>query len=724
MEALGTLERGKTRDDGPLRFVVQDVYRRENKRWIAGRLESGTLERGEHVTFWPLQTGARVLAIQQWPQEVARAPQRCFDRGRIGRAHLRRPRCGRQPRDRRSGAWSRAADHGGLARRRSRACGRDAAHASGNARNSGDVAEDRRDDRSRLACSRRESQELRSGDVGVVSLVARELIAADTALAQSSIGRFVLLRSAAVVAGGRVDAVLGQARGEGATNVVAMTSSVDRAERVQRNGHTGGVFWLTGLPERRKIDGRMAVQRMLFERGRHVYVLDGDTLRTGLNVDLGFTDEDRSENVRRTAAVAGVFADAGFIVICALISPFSRRIANSRGRRIRKRSTKFTSSCDLANGRGSRRQGALRARAARRTRALHRRLVAVRSARAAGSRRRYRRATHRGVGIARFSSTSRRHVVCDDPDRRSSASSSGLCISYSGVGAGSLTTPLIVLFLGYNASTAIGSDLLFSLGTKIVAFLTHIRAQTVNYAALLFLSIGGVPGAILGVLITGWLHAHFPLPLVNHALKIALGVALLDRRGRGGVYALDPGRHQAVRLSTFRACPLVAIGFIVGTLVSITSIGSGSLTLPLLLLVLSQAQLRTLVGTDVAFAVVAARSGDRRPFQARRRKYAARDAVARGFDPRRHHWHAAGKKTSRACLPNRSGRHLGRGGDSLVPLGAARKPLIQACVVNRAVPSRPLPDLVVGACNIACLDKRHAGPERALEFAIARTESV
>src|SRR5579862_6534137 len=103
----------------------------------------------------------------------------------------------------------------------------------------------------------------------------------------------------------------------------------------------------------------------------------------------------------------------------------------------------------------------------------------------------------------------------------------GLCISYSGVGAGSLTTPLIVLFLGYNASTAIGSDLLFSLGTKIVAFLTHVRAKTVNYAALGVLSLGGVPGAIVGVLVTKWLHDHLPLAQVDHILRIALGIALL-----------------------------------------------------------------------------------------------------------------------------------------------------------------------------------------------------
>ncbi|HEV7180322.1 MAG TPA: sulfite exporter TauE/SafE family protein [Candidatus Baltobacteraceae bacterium] len=179
----------------------------------------------------------------------------------------------------------------------------------------------------------------------------------------------------------------------------------------------------------------------------------------------------------------------------------------------------------------------------------------------------------------------------------------GLCISYSGVGAGSLTTPLIVLLLGYNATTAIGSDLLFSLGTKIVAFLTHVRAQTVDYRALLFLSLGGVPGAIVGVLITGWLHAHLPLGAVDHLLKVALGIVLI-------ISACAVAFTQTVKpngngdVPPLPRLPLAIIGFIVGILVSITSIGSGSLTLPLLLLVLSAAQLRRLVGTDVAFAVV------------------------------------------------------------------------------------------------------------------------
>jgi bifunctional enzyme CysN/CysC len=320
LDALATLERAQTREDGALRFVVQDVYRRDGKRLIAGRIESGTLERGEPLTFWPLQTGARVVAIHQWPREVDSAgtgasvavelDARVFvDRGAVGSRAIDAPELGHVAQT--TIVW----------------LGRDPVR-------SGEALRMRLGTREIPVTLQkieemidpdslepREAEELRSGDVGVVSLVARELIAADTTLAESSIGRFVLLRAGAIVAGGRVDAVIGHARSEGATNVVAMTSSVERVERSVRNGHAGGVFWLTGLPSAGKSTVAMATQRMLFERGRQVYVLDGDTLRTSLNVDLGFSDEDRSENVRRTAAVAGVFADAGMVVICALISP-------------------------------------------------------------------------------------------------------------------------------------------------------------------------------------------------------------------------------------------------------------------------------------------------------------------------------------------------------------------------------------------------------------------
>jgi bifunctional enzyme CysN/CysC len=322
LDALGTLDRAQARTDGPLRFVVQDVYRRETTRWIAGRIESGTLRRGEPIVFWPLQTGARVVSISQWPNEVDEAStgasvaveldSRVFvDRGAVGSRATDAPELGHAAQA--TVVWLGAEPARAGEGLRMRLGTREY---SVTLQKIEEVIDPD-------TLEPKEADEVRSGDVAVISLVARESIAADVNVAGSSIGRFVLVRGGAIVAGGRVDAVLGRARGEGATNVVAMTSSVDREERALRNRHRGGVFWLTGLPSSGKSTVAMAVQRMLFERGRQVYVLDGDTLRTGLNADLGFSSEDRSENVRRTAAVAGVFADAGMIVICALISPFA-----------------------------------------------------------------------------------------------------------------------------------------------------------------------------------------------------------------------------------------------------------------------------------------------------------------------------------------------------------------------------------------------------------------
>lgn len=322
LQALTILDRRDYDETGSLRFLVQDVYRRDASRLLVGRIESGLLHRGEPLTFWPLQTGARVARILQWPDEVDVAyagahvavelDSRVFvDRGAIGSRAAEPPELGHVLQARI--VW----------------LGTDPVRAGEPLRLRLGTREipvtlqriDEVVDPDTIEA--RPGEELRSGDVGAVTLVSRELIAADVAIEGSSVSRFVLVRNEQIVAGGRVDAVVGQARGEGATNVVAMTSSVDAHERAARNGHSGGVFWLTGLPSSGKSTVAMAAQRMLFDRGRNVYVLDGDTLRTTLNVDLGFSDEDRAENVRRTAAVAGVFADAGFIVICALISPFA-----------------------------------------------------------------------------------------------------------------------------------------------------------------------------------------------------------------------------------------------------------------------------------------------------------------------------------------------------------------------------------------------------------------
>ncbi len=106
------------------------------------------------------------------------------------------------------------------------------------------------------------------------------------------------------------------------TNIFTVLSRVDAAARIARNRHKGGVLWLTGLSGAGKSTLAIEVERALFGVGYHVYVLDGDNLRHGLNSNLGFSHEDRTENIRRVGEVAALFADAGFICISAFISPY------------------------------------------------------------------------------------------------------------------------------------------------------------------------------------------------------------------------------------------------------------------------------------------------------------------------------------------------------------------------------------------------------------------
>lgn len=115
-----------------------------------------------------------------------------------------------------------------------------------------------------------------------------------------------------------------------ATNIFEVHSRIDRTLREDRNRHKGGVLWLTGLSGAGKSTLAVEVERALFGQGYHVYVLDGDNLRHGLNSNLGFSHEDRTENIRRVGEVAALLADAGFVCVSAFISPYR---ADRRGAR-------------------------------------------------------------------------------------------------------------------------------------------------------------------------------------------------------------------------------------------------------------------------------------------------------------------------------------------------------------------------------------------------------
>jgi bifunctional enzyme CysN/CysC len=162
--------------------------------------------------------------------------------------------------------------------------------------------------------------------VAEVVLRARRVLALDEATHVPRTGRFALVQNYRIVGGGTISmgGYADQRRNitQRATNVVRVEHRIDATERAERAGHRGGVIWLTGLSASGKSTLALELERRLFERGYQVYVLDGDNIRHGLNADLGFSPEERSENIRRVGEVDALFARAGFIALSAFISPY------------------------------------------------------------------------------------------------------------------------------------------------------------------------------------------------------------------------------------------------------------------------------------------------------------------------------------------------------------------------------------------------------------------
>jgi adenylylsulfate kinase len=115
------------------------------------------------------------------------------------------------------------------------------------------------------------------------------------------------------------------------TNVVWHNATVTRARRESQNGHRGAIIWFTGLSGAGKSTLAHAVEEALHQRGCRTFVLDGDNVRHGLCSDLGFSSDDRIENIRRVGEVAKLFMEAGVIVLTAFISPFRADRERVRG---------------------------------------------------------------------------------------------------------------------------------------------------------------------------------------------------------------------------------------------------------------------------------------------------------------------------------------------------------------------------------------------------------
>ncbi|HYM33209.1 MAG TPA: adenylyl-sulfate kinase [Candidatus Cybelea sp.] len=311
----------------PLRLPIQDVYKFDERRILVGRIESGRLSVGDRLLFSPVNRSARVASIEAWNASVAPREaeagqsvgitldeQLFVERGTLA-SHMERPPVetdvfrarlfwlGRQPL--RLGQTLKLKLHTSEAPVTVQSIER--------VIDTGDLSSARAEQVDRNA-------------VAEVVLRSRAMLALDAHDALPRTGRFVLI-DGYDIAGGGIVSMQGYADQRGlltarATNVRRVEHRVGIDERGRRNGHVGGVLWLTGLSGAGKSTLAVEVERRLFDKGYQVYVLDGDNLRFGLNADLGFSPEERAENIRRVGEVAALFSRAGFIVLSAFISPY------------------------------------------------------------------------------------------------------------------------------------------------------------------------------------------------------------------------------------------------------------------------------------------------------------------------------------------------------------------------------------------------------------------
>jgi bifunctional enzyme CysN/CysC len=188
-------------------------------------------------------------------------------------------------------------------------------------------------DSSTLKAKSDHHQQLERNEIGRMTLQTRAPLVLDNHDRIAHLGRFILADHGAICGGGIVfggtytDRTVAKSK-----NIFWTEGKITSRERAVQLGHRGAVVWFTGLSGAGKSTIAHALERELFVRGMHTYVLDGDNIRHGLNSNLGFSPEDRVENIRRVSEVARLMADAGAVAITAFISPY--RMDRRRAREI------------------------------------------------------------------------------------------------------------------------------------------------------------------------------------------------------------------------------------------------------------------------------------------------------------------------------------------------------------------------------------------------------
>jgi bifunctional enzyme CysN/CysC len=318
VEALEQFRGNPSATGGPLRLTVQDVYRFDARRIVAGLVESGSVSVGDPIEFVPGGKRSRIKSIEAWPQPerpvtgpvnsgsevaVTLEDELFVERGQIGAAPADKPYEARTFTARVFWIHDTPLRSGELIPLK---LGTQQAEARV-------LGIQRTLDAVTLESGTGTTGEVKVHEVAEIRLRVRKPIAFDVGGKVPALGRFVLMRGRRIGGGGVIDSVVEEpAEHQGA-------SPVSRSAIL---GHRGCIVWMTGLSGAGKSTLAQALEQRLLNSGVLSAVLDGDVLRTGLSRNLGFTADDRSENLRRATELAIHLADAGVVVIAALISPF------------------------------------------------------------------------------------------------------------------------------------------------------------------------------------------------------------------------------------------------------------------------------------------------------------------------------------------------------------------------------------------------------------------
>ncbi len=335
LEALDLLEPQKGDIDLPLRFCVQDVYRFDGRRIIAGRIETGTLRVGDELIFSPANKSSIVATFERWngPANgpavagdsigITLSEQIFVERGYVASHQNETP----------IETNRFHADLFWIVREPLRVGHFYELRLATQQVKCQIASIEQVMDSATLETKSDQREQLERNEIGRLTIQTRAPLVIDNHDRIPNLGRFVIIDDGQICGGGTIfggvytDRTVAKSK-----NIFWTEEKITARERALRTGHRGAVIWLTGLSGAGKSTIAQSLERDLFHRGMHTYVLDGDNIRHGLTSNLGFSPDDRMENIRRVSEVAKLMADAGTVVITAFISPY--RMDRRRAREI------------------------------------------------------------------------------------------------------------------------------------------------------------------------------------------------------------------------------------------------------------------------------------------------------------------------------------------------------------------------------------------------------